>query len=235
LPGTNTSLLLSGGDDDYTAIARETERIVVSEEIRDVEKIARVCAGQFIALRLRRAESSILAPLLTGDTFIARQNELRPELAARYADELKRFELGVNIIVAGVDDVPPFGVQPHLYTICDPGEERCQDGVGYAATGEGAWLAETILMKVRYDANTPVNEAVIIVYWAKKEADRASTVGPDTDITIMHPQGLTIRPNIAQELDKQWKRHMGSADRAFNNSMKKLYQFGTTIITPSNP
>ncbi len=226
------AILQAGTDNLYTMIANETERIVAERQLVKVNEVARVYSEQLIALRRRQAEIRYLAPLgLDMNTFVTRQRRLRPEIAAQLKREItdkETAELGIEAIVAGIDSET---ATPHIYKVADPGGETCEDGVGFAAVGEGCWHAESVFMLSRYDAMFPADKAIVIAYMAKKRAELASSVGRTTDLFVLHPTGSPFHPEHIGDFVKQYGRHVKILDRQAGRFMENLSQIARQIIT----
>jgi hypothetical protein len=117
---------------------------------------------------------------MTHETFVTNNRHLLPDLATKIAQELINFEMPpVSTIVAGVD---PRG--SHIYVVSN-GQVTCQDRIGFAAIGAGAWHAESLLMFSGHTVARPFPETMLLTYSAKKRAEVAPGVGTGTDMFMV--------------------------------------------------
>jgi len=167
-----------------------------------------------------RAETSLLRPVgLTSETFIARQRELLPELAARLATELLSYEVpAVATIIAGVD-----GTGAHLFVVADD-EMWCMDTVGFCAIGAGANHAQSLLMEAKYVPSMGTPESLLLTFAAKRRAEVAPGVGSQTDMFTVGPQlgsYIGIDPTILTDLGKMYKELVRREKKAFLTAQQK--------------
>lgn len=129
---------------------------------------------------LVRVENSLLAPLgLDRHSFLTKQKDMEPGLVSQIASEILKFEPsqdGVSVIFAGVDQRGP-----HIYVV-NGSDIGCYDAIGFAAIGSGYWHAQSQLMFAGHTSFRPTPETMLGVYWAKKRAQVAPHVGPQTDM-----------------------------------------------------
>jgi 20S proteasome alpha/beta subunit len=171
---------LSADDTDLGFdLARQThqELLKLTGEV-SVRQAAYSYAQQFMRLRRERAECRHLAHLgLTTESFIAQQRRMRREDVADIKNKLKKSELQVQSLIVGVDKDGA-----HIYHIYDPGECLCRDRSAFWAIGLGQTQFETQFTSLNYDRDWSIQDAMLLVYTAKKKAERAPAVGPATDM-----------------------------------------------------
>jgi 20S proteasome alpha/beta subunit len=99
-------------------------------------------------------------------------------------NEVKNYQyhLTSEYIVAGLE---PSG-DAHIYWVNQDGDYRCHDSIGYCAIGSGGLIAFLDLTKVVYNCQAMYSAAIPLVYFAKKTSERATGVGIDTDILLIH-------------------------------------------------
>lgn len=133
----------------------------------------------------RKAESAILTPLgMSIDMFLTRQQDFAEAFITKLANELYNFEAPrVEVIIAGLD-----ASGPHIYVV-DNKEIHCEDSVGFAAIGGGYWHANSQLMFFGQTRSTPIDDALINAYSAKKRAEVAPGVGEATDMLVISELG----------------------------------------------
>jgi 20S proteasome alpha/beta subunit len=125
-----------------------------------------------------------------GDFYQA-QKHMLPDLALTIQTQIERYTYGLQILVAGMK-----GETAHIYEINDPGTSRCFDSMGYHAIGSGLPHAMYTLISRNCNQNMPLEEVLLIIYEAKKMAERAPGVGSNTtDICIMNSRNIYLSQN----------------------------------------
>jgi hypothetical protein len=197
------AVLLGAGDSsvNFTLFTR-THRQVIQSQIPDVEEIADLHAKEMSRYRLECAERLYLAPLgLDVRSFLSRQQKLVPELALDIAQRLRDHNLGVEDIIAGIDQTGP-----HIYSIDDNCVVNCHDGSGFWAAGSGCRQFETLFMASGYDTTWPVPQTLLLLYSAKKRAEASPGVGHMTDLFIIDQDGFRLLSLYATaEMEKHYQ------------------------------
>lgn len=149
-----------------------------------VKDVAKEYSKIYNEVRLRRATRRILAPLgLTPETFVAKQKQMAVEIVNKLTTEMLNYEMPeTDAILAGVDQT---GAQ--IYVARD-GAISCESVVGFAAIGAGSQHAESQLMFARYTKTHKGSRGLYLAYAAKRRAEIAPGVGPDTDMFVIGPQ-----------------------------------------------
>lgn len=195
-----------------------------------IEEIANLYADLFAQYRRELSVRRWLTPLgLDSQSFIEKQRDLNPTIAATLTDALQGMELEAETIIAGLDST---GTGAHIYVVRDPGIAVCADREGFAAAGIGAQHAESQFMFRRYSQHTPVGEALVLVYSAKKHAETAPGVGTATDVLFVGPWlgwGLAS-PAEKAELDNIYKDTRAAIDTADERAAKRGQAYVETII-----
>lgn len=86
----------------------------------------------------------------------------------------------MEILVAGVDSTGG-----HLHTVVDPGVSQCFDALGYCGIGSGSPHATLSFIHGGFTIEKSVNEAVFMIFEAKRIAESAPGVGQQTDMVII--------------------------------------------------
>jgi 20S proteasome alpha/beta subunit len=155
------------------------------EQIVSTEEIANIYAQEFREHRRAIAAERLLTPLgLTPEAFMQNLGKLNARVAARLTEELLNAQLQCETIIAGLDELGS-----HIYVVRDPGQVMCADREGFAAVGIGADHAESQFMFARYSSETLIGESISLVYSAKKHAETAPGVGPETALVHIGPWG----------------------------------------------
>lgn len=135
--------------------------------------------------------------------FYEAQRTLIPDIAMSIQNEIDRYEFGLDIIVVGITE----GVA-HIYGIANPGTSECFDSVGFHAIGSGLPHSLNTLIARECNQNNSLEEGLLIVYEAKKMAEKAPGVGSTiTDICILTPEKKVDFPrDKIEELDKIYEK-----------------------------
>ncbi|MCK4653489.1 MAG: hypothetical protein KAU01_03495 [Candidatus Cloacimonetes bacterium] len=134
--------------------------------------------------------------------------------------EIDEYRYGLEIIVAGESSK-----MAHIYGISDPGTSQCFDSIGFFAIGSGSPHAMNCLIARGFYSGTNWKEGLLIVYEAKKMAEKAPGVGRDfTDICIISPKNYKEpfefpRDKITElhEIYEMWVRKEESWINKFDN------------------
>lgn len=140
------------------------------------------------------------------EDFYQAQRVLAPDILLMIQSEIDRYDYGLEILVAGISQ----GIA-HIYGISDPGTSKCFDAIGFHAIGSGLPHAINTLIARGCHQGISLQEALLIVYEAKKMAEKAPGVGANiTDICIMTPKGIIEFPRdkISQlhKIYEKWVR-----------------------------
>lgn len=197
-----------------------------------VRDVADLYVNLYSRARRKAASNQVLSPLgLDSDTFISRQKEMSPELVRQLATELINFDLSSSgAIFAGID-----ASGPHLY-VAEDGNVTCRDVVGFAAIGAGDWHARSTFMFARYTRATDIPRALFLTFSAKKRAEIAPGVGPETDMLWIGPQlgsHIAVRTEIVDDLNRIYQRNMRRNRTAVARTEEEVKAYVEKIITTS--
>ena len=141
-----------------------------------------------------------------------------PELAMVLDNQVQSFELGVSLIVAGVDSTGG-----HIFSIVDPGISQCFDRVGYHAIGIGHRHAILSLVGLQQNKDTDAKNTVCNVFFAKKHAEIAPGVGQSTDLHILHVKGSTsVSVETLNKLQEMFTKCSMQNKQYVNKEVKSL-------------
>jgi 20S proteasome alpha/beta subunit len=157
-----------------------------------LEQVMEVLQRNYELIRMGRAEAQHLKPIgWTVERFNREGNTILPnflELQSKIGD----YELSVQILVAGFDrKLVPWG---RIFTIdpSDRGIPRRHDLPGFAAIGSGAIAAEYMMHFKDVTQKLPIRAAVYYALEAKYFGERATGVGPQTDLIVLRFDGNLI-------------------------------------------
>jgi hypothetical protein len=181
----------------------------------NVDVVGKAVVEEYGILRNEIVEQQIIAPALGPDfaTFRTRGGTLpqylqpQAQIYAQLFMQSGQFNLGVEIIVAGIDETGA-----HTYVISHPGQIVSFDKIGYGITGSGATHASIKLALELQHPKSVLAETILSVYSAKRAAEVAPGVGKETELYVLSstdtwrvPDDLIAVLEAAFEKEKQAK------------------------------
>jgi hypothetical protein len=203
----NVVLLFSGSLDDLLEAYWNIYERVRNANIRELVK---TLATELQSLRRRNVERQLLERYkLTLSEFIKRQKEWAPDFFERINSEINNpdWDLG-DVIVAGFDGTDIDSAIAQIWTITGAGYERSWNATGFCAIGSGDEHAETEFEQARYSPKMAWLPALRVTGFAKKRAEGAPGVGPNTDlwyITFGGKQYFWPQSKLVQEIDNLYQ------------------------------
>lgn len=151
--------------------------------------VAEQAASLYAELRDKKIEADIFRPRgLTRQQFYEKGTAMPQQIVFGLDQEVKAANLGVEILIAGVDDS---GSQLHV--VGNPGGAyHDMRQIGFHAIGSGALHALQSLIGYGHTGTRPLADSVFSVYAAKRRAESAPGVGHDTDMAIITEGGLKM-------------------------------------------
>lgn len=145
-----------------------------------IEWLSNECKNR---LKSEREKGILFGYDLNYDEFKNRSKDLHENIVDDVIDKLNRFQdpFETSFLVVCIDDN-----KPHIYTVDQNGNAYPWNSIGFATIGEGAFLAHSEITKYPYDPNITLDEAVVLVYNAKKMAGRMLGVGEKTDLAVLY-------------------------------------------------
>ena len=145
---------------------------------------------KFVEARRRLANEQVLEP--RGMNFVdfyqgGAITRLPPDLGMVIDHAIQSLQLGVSVILAGVDQTGA-----HIFTIEDPGTTACFDRLGYHAIGSGHRHALLTLVSHSQHKSADINRTVFNVYAAKRAAEAAPGVGQATEMRVITKAGVQV-------------------------------------------
>ncbi len=205
--GPSFATLTAGDALAHTDLLRDATDSISGMAQPSVREVATAVEGCFIQHRQSLAEKFVLKRVgLDYETFLEKQQNLSDALILALSAEYQSIELGVELLVTGVDSSGA-----HLYEISDPGTARCFDSIGYAAIGSGLPHAEGFLTEADYSPEISLNRGVWLAYVAKRRSERAPGVGSRfTDIlTIDAENGANfLNQTSLEQLDRIYQDYL---------------------------
>ncbi len=154
-----------------------------------IAQIAKQLASGYETVRHQRIETHVLSPRgLNLQTFYQAHASLNGQITMLIDQTMTQFDLGVEILVGGID---PSGA--HIHSVHNPGRMDLQhDMIGYAAIGSGAIHALQAMIGFRHTNADTLKETVYRVYAAKRRSEAAPGVGAGTDMAIISQSGVQL-------------------------------------------
>lgn len=166
-----------------------------------VEAAAKEHANSYAQFRREEAERVLLISI--GQTLYSYHSLPAPEVG-RITDELRRWQVDAEAIVAGLDQTGA-----HIYSVGHPGMSDCHDLLSFACIGSGAEFATAEFTDQKYTRIWSSSAAFLMVYSAKKRAEVDPYVGTDTDLFVIGPganQYSYLRPDIVAKVAERTTR-----------------------------
>jgi len=184
-----------------------------------VRKIAENCANAYMELIQDNIKRLILSTYnMTFEEFKDQQKYNQGFLSEINQNILTiRQEIQNNLIslIAGINEdiANIFGINNgNLYSFTS---------LGYQATGSGQASAESVFVHRGYDPRWSLEEAMITVIEAKKQAEEAQGVGKNTDIVIVSKEGITyLNEETIKKLEGIHKELMNKISETRNKIIK---------------
>ena len=130
--------------------------------------------------------------------------QLPPHIFAQLSAEIKSYRLGCTFLVYGLDDL---GIA-HIFTVRNPGKIDNFDKPGYWAIGNGASAALIMLSGLRQvRGRTPFADTVYNVLASKYFSEKASDVGPETEMWVQMrgTRGFSTKKDLELNIRKTWE------------------------------
>lgn len=206
---------------------------VVEVQPRTVKEAVKAYCEALIAVNRKHAERRILLPLnLTIREFLSDQELLNSDFGHTIQTGLARVRANVETIICGFDTRSGF----QLYKI---GPDACEEqftNLGYTAIGEGGRHAESQFMYAKYSPNKTYEEAMAVIYAAKKRAEVASSVGKATEMFYIGRQGIKEMPReLMRELDERYEEAQGVRRLAERHTVESIIDFVKPPEDEANP
>ncbi|MGH2453543.1 MAG: hypothetical protein ACRDF5_07245 [bacterium] len=184
-------------------------------------EIADVFKDLYQDLRVKRIEDEVLRArwgIRTMDEFHKKQQMLLEGLVLDTQDRIARYDLGLQMVIAGVDE------HAHIGIVGNPGVWRSYDNLGWCVTGMGDRHAEGVFAWYQYSRGMPFNEALYISFEAKRRSEMAGGVGKSTDILVVKADGIYgVGDKTIKALEEVYDaRESGRQREAFDKRITEL-------------
>jgi 20S proteasome alpha/beta subunit len=214
------------GDYAYSSAAMARTYAQAGEN-PSVETVATLYGQAIQNIKRKEAEDLYLAPLgLNTDTFIAQQREMSESFVSTLREQMQNHRSEeVAALIVGCQIIKDKRVI-RIFEVNTHGMVSCHDDVGFAAIGSGAWHAKSRLMQSGYVSTLFYPAALGFTFAAAKAAEVAPGVGSEIDIAIVFEDHVeALRPDLAEELPKLYKRYAESSKELTLKSVYELRDF----------
>ncbi|MCX6783955.1 MAG: hypothetical protein NT141_02710 [candidate division WWE3 bacterium] len=181
---TNKSIGLFSGNvlsaNEILSVAREKIKSNSNSSTLSVLDVAELIKSSYFEYWATMLNNQVFCRYaLTLETFMQNQKNLNDDLVKEINNILANTNVGVDILVAGVDSAP------HLYLIQNPGTLNSFDSIGYALIGSGSQHAQLSLIENEYNACISEKNGIYALLEAKKRAEYDPGVGQLCDLVII--------------------------------------------------
>jgi hypothetical protein len=217
---------LGAGDSTihYTVLTK-TLRGINHNGIADVEASAKLYGQNLLAFKRRQLGSFLSSVVEDASAFIEVQQQGNPQLILELAEKLAGQRLDVEVIFTGWDLNGA-----HIYHVGESGHEVCCDGTGFVAIGSGSRQFETQFMLSRYDRYWTFQQALLLMYSAKKRAEVSPGVGTETDLFIIGPERFVpIDAPTIKVLDDYYREWESTAEKKRNEIFERMAKFQAAL------
>lgn len=166
----------------HTDLFKNVKPIIASHTSLSISDIVQKLKNIFIEQRKKKVEELFLKSrgFNIDDFYIDLIRSVPPEIGIPLDNQIEHYDFSLEIIVGGVDDEGA-----HIYFIENPGTSDCFDSVGFCAIGSGELHAILTFISYNYAQDISLNEALYVIYEAKRISEKAPGVGEDTDIWVI--------------------------------------------------
>jgi hypothetical protein len=190
----NTFALLNSGDAANSNIIYSKIESIIDQAQQDKEhrltmsEFSNTLKQAIMATKEEEINATILNPInLNVKEFYKNIKKFPEWLAKDLIENIKKFSLNIDFIIAGFDINKRNRPVPHLNYIDDENLQiNSLDESGFGIIGIGEVVSTPDLTKELYKSDISLSEGIQKAYWAKKAAEKVSGVGSkSTDIGIM--------------------------------------------------
>jgi 20S proteasome alpha/beta subunit len=195
----------------YTPIFREAKAEIEKASITDLAQIVDHTRNAYTKMRNKKIDENILASVgLNLQHFYQMNQALQPGIAQALLQNISKFNYALWILFGGVDQNGG-----HIYRMENPGRYECFDVIGFHAIGSGEHHAISAFIANDFESNIDLKHGLAITFEAKKRSEKATGVGPQTDIYIVQNDHSVKLPDACiSELEKVYQEKIKSEKKA---------------------
>ncbi len=201
--------LASGNTAPATEILDNTRKKLRGNQSPYVDQVLEIVRTEYVSKRMAKFDETTITASLGADYagFLQKGGTLpnylqsQPQIYQQLVLLAQQFNLGVDIIIAGVDNSGA-----HISVVTHPGTTYSLDKLGYGAIGTGGLHATIHLALSGQTSRKAFLKTLYDVYVSKKIAEVAPGVGPSTDLAVVEPKGVWhCTEPVMEMLDKLYK------------------------------
>jgi 20S proteasome alpha/beta subunit len=196
--------LTAGTESEINAIIPTLRSVVTNTEQIDETNIPGLIRGVLNGRKKQKVDEFIQGRYgISYDDFLQFGKEKLPTDIHREAFlSLSEITIGCSLIVAGF-----CGRMPTIIETTDNCRVLIRED--YATIGEGAFLAQSVLLQRKHFDSDSTAETIYKVFEAKKYAENVRSVGEDTTIAVINPKGerLDVKKAGRNELEQYFKKY----------------------------
>lgn len=197
----------------------EIAKTKISATDTKIEDIANLMKDSYFEYWTKQLNNQLFKRYsLTLASFMQNQKMLNDDLVKHINDILANTNLGVEILVAGVDTTP------HLYYISNPGTILSLDGVGYALIGSGSQHAQLSLIENEYSGGISEQNSLYALLEAKKRAEYDPGVGQLCDIVIIDSGFNKLPITKVDKITKEYNKLSVAMKNIKEKNAVKIYK-----------
>jgi len=230
---SNWSVMLAGEDVTYAEdVIEQARKNIKSRGVSSQIDAVWSMVNAYKSIRIEQIEQRYLSSYnITVAEFLAKNPDFpTPTKRQSLLDDIDKFDLGCEFLVSGF---PPTGSNPCIFQITNPGRYVPQSLQGYWAIGSGDANAITYLARRNQSDLRPFASSLYNAIAAKKLAEKAQGIGPDTIVYIMKHGGTQVEFLTTSQVDaiiKMWNEEEANVQPAnLEDRVKKI------MTPPSNP
>lgn len=195
----------------YTPIFKEAEAEIKKASITDIGQIVEHTRNSYVKMRNKKLDENILASVgLNLNSFYQMNQALQPSIAQSLMQNISKFNYALWILVGGADHNGG-----HIYRIENPGRSECFDVIGFHAIGSGEHHAISAFIANDFEPSIDLKHGLAITYEAKKRSEKATGVGPQTDIYIIqNDKSVKLPDTFIANLEKAYQEKVNSEKKA---------------------
>lgn len=179
-------VLVAGATNDGMRLVHETAAAMGGTS-GDISSVAEDLGRRYAEARRARAEQFILGTRgLDFQSYYGMHSGLSQQVVMLADDALQKFDFGVELLLAGVDDTGA-----HVATNGNPGGgNQSHDSIGWTAIGSGAIHVLPSMAGFEHSPQAGYGQTLFRVYASKRRAEVAPGVGHETEVAVISRDGI---------------------------------------------
>lgn len=193
----SNAIVLTAGTVHEPELIRDVKSEFQGVSNPSILTIVKRLTEKYHEIRLARVNDEILRArgFNSIEEFYSKQRLLHDSLIIDINSSIEGYDLGIHLLVAGVDS------EAHIYYVCNPGTYSSYDEISFFCPGMGKEQAESTFVWYVFTPELPLRETLYIAFEAKRKAESAGSVGQATDAWIIDKEGIhEVKPETIERL-----------------------------------